>query len=171
MSEAADTYVVERDAQVAAFAVLVKNEELWKKGRKQRHSPLVIRLLSRLVCPRLAAAEIRRNVNKLINRTEKCLRKPPAIRSYNRTWLELLAVLPEERGHGIAKQLLQECESHTKAMGREAIGLMVPTSNLPAIRLYEQMGYKKTAKILEYEFYVKVLDSTLTHGEVPAPQE
>jgi len=161
ISEAADTYVIERDSRIVAFALLVKNEDMWNKERKKRHNLFVVRFLSRIVCPMLAAAEIHRKLKNLLSGTEKYLLKPSVKRSYHRTWLELLAVLPEERGQGIAKRLIQECESLTKAMGREAIELMVSSTNLPAIKWYEKMGYEKIATSSEYEFYVKVLNSTL----------
>jgi ribosomal protein S18 acetylase RimI-like enzyme len=161
ISEAVDTYVVERDSRIVAFAVLVKNEDMWRKERKKLRKLLVFRFLSCIVCPMLAAATIRRKLKGLLSGTKKYLLKHSVKRSYHRTWLELLAVLPEERGQGIAKRLLQECESVTKDMGRDAIGLMVPTTNLSAIRLYDKIGYNKIGKSSENEIYLKVLNSTL----------
>jgi ribosomal protein S18 acetylase RimI-like enzyme len=171
MSEAADTYVLEHDNLVVAFAVLVKNEELWKKERKQRHGSFVTHLLSRLVCPMLAAAEIRIKIKDMMNTIKTRSRESPARKQYHQTWLELLAVLPEERRRGIATRLIQECESRTISMDREAIGLIVPKIELPAIQLYKKIGYEKVGRSLKYEFYLKLLDCTQAHEEASVPQD
>lgn len=56
-------------------------------------------------------------------------------------WITTLGVLPDYRRQGIAKTLLEKCET---AMGKQCIRLSVRVSNLPAIRLYHRYGYKET---------------------------
>jgi ribosomal protein S18 acetylase RimI-like enzyme len=158
MSEAAETYVAERDGRVAAFAVLVKNEDLWKKEKKLRHGPVGIQVLSCLVCPRLTAAAIYRKVHNLMTRTAERMTKLSATRSYHRTWLELIATRPDSRGKGLAGTLMEQCETKTKELYRKAIGLRVTSDNVPAKSLYEKHGYVCLWSDAKGEVYVKFLE-------------
>jgi ribosomal-protein-alanine acetyltransferase len=62
-------------------------------------------------------------------------------------WIATLAVLPEYRGRGIGKTLLQACEELLKV---SQIRLNVRASNQVAIRLYEESGYQKAGLWKEY---------------------
>ena len=54
------------------------------------------------------------------------------------SWIATVAVLPEYRGRGIGRKLLEECEVHLPtAMMR----LCVRASNQTAIELYKRCGY------------------------------
>ncbi len=55
-----------------------------------------------------------------------------------RDWITTIGVLPAYRRQGVARALLEACESRLSA---PLIRLCVRRSNLPAIRLYEQFGY------------------------------
>lgn len=75
---------------------------------------------------------------------------PPAKGAYNGAldeteWPEirLLAVDQDVRGQGVAKALVAECERRTRESGLRAIGLHTSASLRAAIRLYEQLGYKR----------------------------
>ena len=53
-------------------------------------------------------------------------------------WILTLGVLPDRRRHGIAEALLSECEQN---MGMPLVKLTVRRGNVPAIHLYEKLGY------------------------------
>ncbi|HCO96267.1 MAG TPA: hypothetical protein DIU00_20395 [Phycisphaerales bacterium] len=164
-SEAADVCVAQYKGRVIAFAVLVKDEELWRKQKKRGEGPFMSHLLSCIVCPVLTFKALCIKVARLMVGNEDQLQSSIGM-SYKRTWLEILAVMPREQGRGIAKLLLCECESLTKNEGCDAIRLMVTKSNKRAIRLYKKMGYQKTTENSEGEFYMKVLNSGCQVGIV-----
>jgi ribosomal protein S18 acetylase RimI-like enzyme len=56
-------------------------------------------------------------------------------------WIATLGVFPEYRRHGIARALLQACESRLRT---RRLRLTVRVSNRAAIQLYEQQGYYTT---------------------------
>lgn len=56
-------------------------------------------------------------------------------------WILTLGVLPDWRRRGIAEVLLVECEEQLRM---PVIKLTVRRGNLPAIHLYEKMGYSQT---------------------------
>ena len=61
-------------------------------------------------------------------------------RSENLAWIATICVLPEYRRQGIGTALLEKCE---RKVPMPRIRLSVRMSNLPAIRLYEQLGYRR----------------------------
>lgn len=66
-----------------------------------------------------------------------------------------IAVLPEHRRQGIGTNLLLNAENALKDYGAKEVILEVRVSNIPAIKMYEKIGYKK----------VKVLKSYYSDGE------
>jgi ribosomal-protein-alanine N-acetyltransferase len=61
------------------------------------------------------------------------------IRNHERiSWIATIGVLPEYRGRGIGKQLLEACENK---LPTERIRLCVRISNDVAIQMYRQNGY------------------------------
>ena len=73
-------------------------------------------------------------------------RKEDAVTAY----LETLEVLPEARGQGIARGLLDRCEDSAKAAGAETIWLHVDAMNAGAIRLYTAQGYLRRGRRENY---------------------
>jgi len=53
----------------------------------------------------------------------------------------LLYVEPCHRRRGIARTLMQQVETWARARGDRQIGLQVFSSNQPALKLYQQLGY------------------------------
>jgi GNAT superfamily N-acetyltransferase len=145
--------------------VLVKGEELWRKEEKHREGPLVSHLLSCIICLVLIFKALCIRAARLMVRSEYQLKSSIEM-SYNQTWFEILEVAPREQGRVIANMLLRECESLTKDEDCDTIKLMVTKSNKRAIRLYERMGFQKTAEGSEGEFYMKVLNSKRQVGVV-----
>lgn len=63
------------------------------------------------------------------------------IRSSNGlAWIATIGVLPEYRRQGIATQLLKACEER---LSKYTIRLSVREDNIPAITLYNKLGYKR----------------------------
>lgn len=56
-------------------------------------------------------------------------------------YIDSLAVLPEFRGHGIARQLMLKQIEHGRSLGLPST-LLVDPANPPALRLYESLGFQ-----------------------------
>lgn len=54
----------------------------------------------------------------------------------------LLYVSPEHRRQGIGSALMRHAETWARARGDRQMGLQVFQHNLPALRLYEKLGYQ-----------------------------
>ncbi len=61
-----------------------------------------------------------------------------------------LAILPDARGGGIARELLLNLEAMAADKGRHAMRLEVAEHNEAAIKLYQSLGYKVFGKHLAY---------------------
>ncbi len=56
-------------------------------------------------------------------------------------YLQTIEVAPEQRGRGVASELLQRIESSASAAGASILWLHVDATNAGAIRFYEKHGY------------------------------
>jgi len=61
-----------------------------------------------------------------------------------------LAVSPAARGHGIAQALIEAGEKTARDDGRLYLRLEVNVDNIPAIKLYEKLGYRKFGLYRDY---------------------
>ncbi|HIJ97424.1 MAG TPA: ribosomal protein S18-alanine N-acetyltransferase [Desulfuromonadales bacterium] len=61
-----------------------------------------------------------------------------------------IAVLPELRGRGIARQLMDYSEVVAREKGAELLALEVRASNIAALTLYEQFGFVRTGLRKKY---------------------
>ena len=59
----------------------------------------------------------------------------------HRGWINYLAVHPEYRRRGVAKQLLRGAESHLCQKGCPKLNLQIRSSNPDAVAFYQAMGY------------------------------
>jgi ribosomal protein S18 acetylase RimI-like enzyme len=57
-------------------------------------------------------------------------------------YINNLAVAPEYREHGIGTAMLKNCIRIAKRLGKSRLELSVVKTNIPAIRLYEKIGFK-----------------------------
>ena len=58
--------------------------------------------------------------------------------------IQNLGVIPEHRGRGLGRLLMQRAAAGFQAAGIKRMNLEVTTANQSAIRLYEQLGFKRT---------------------------
>ena len=70
-----------------------------------------------------------------------------------------VAVVPAARRRGIAAALMTELEARLAPKGVERITLEVRASNVPAIRLYEKLGYTQVG--LRKNYYEKPREDAL----------
>lgn len=64
--------------------------------------------------------------------------------------IQRLAVLPEFRGKGRGRKLLDELVNHAKEQGAKVLALEVRESNLPARKLYISAGFLEEARRKDY---------------------
>jgi mycothiol synthase len=64
--------------------------------------------------------------------------------------LVYLGVVPEARRQGVGRALLAQAVRDTAAMGLPQIGLAVDLGNAPAVRLYEEWGFREVRRRLAY---------------------
>lgn len=63
------------------------------------------------------------------------------------SWIATIGVLPEYRGKGIGRALLETCEAR---LTTSRIKLSVRSSNIDPIRMYEKAGYKLVDRWIRY---------------------
>ena len=61
-------------------------------------------------------------------------------------WIFDLAVKEEFRGKGIAQKLVNHFNEFVKSAGLSFVGLLVTSSNKPAVNLYEKLGFVEERK-------------------------
>ena len=61
-----------------------------------------------------------------------------------------IAVTPARRGHGIATWLLKSCFTNGTRQGVNSVHLEVRPSNIPAVELYEKLGFKEIGRRPNY---------------------
>jgi len=70
-------------------------------------------------------------------------------------WIMDFAVLPEWRGKGAGRELLQAAEDYCIELGIPYLGLAVSSHNMRALQLYEHFGFAEERKLM-----VKCLEKT-----------
>jgi ribosomal-protein-alanine N-acetyltransferase len=63
------------------------------------------------------------------------------------SWIATIAVVPDHRRRGIARELLRACEGQ---LTTPRLRLSVRASNIPAVQLYEAEGYARTQVWQDY---------------------
>jgi len=62
------------------------------------------------------------------------------------TWyVNVLAVRPQFRGHGLGAQLLELADKTARSLGKRGLSVIVSDANAGARRLYERCGYSQSA--------------------------
>lgn len=63
-------------------------------------------------------------------------------------WIYNLTVLPEHRGRGVGKILMNHAESHAHSQNYDSLGLMVSSHNEGARALYHKLDYSESNIIM-----------------------
>lgn len=63
-------------------------------------------------------------------------------------WLNRLAVLPEEQGRGIAKQLVRRAEEELSARGISIFAVQIHEHNQRSRKLFAELGYQEHSDIV-----------------------
>jgi ribosomal protein S18 acetylase RimI-like enzyme len=73
-----------------------------------------------------------------------------------RRWWQLndLYVVPEARQRGVARALMERARRLAEETGASGLGLETAKDNLPAQKLYEQLGWKREEEYFRYELHV-----------------
>jgi len=73
-----------------------------------------------------------------------------AIANYDgrRGWINRLAVDPDYRGLGLARELIEECEAFLREFGEVVICGLIEELNYPSMGLFEKSGYRCEKEIL-----------------------
>jgi ribosomal protein S18 acetylase RimI-like enzyme len=73
---------------------------------------------------------------------------PDEVTGMPQGFIAYMAVEPESRRHGVARQLLRAAEEQARARGLPVIALMVTEDNVAARELYAQAGYHTERRLL-----------------------
>ena len=73
----------------------------------------------------------------------KILTAKPQFKFEQYAYMGFMYVLPEYRGKGVNKRLLNELIAWAKTRGIQEVRLDVYEENMPAVRAYEKRGFKK----------------------------
>jgi ribosomal protein S18 acetylase RimI-like enzyme len=65
----------------------------------------------------------------------------------HRGWVYYLAVAPQHRGRGFARELMQHVEAALLARGCPKISLLVRETNAPVLAFYRRLGYAQDASV------------------------
>ena len=65
----------------------------------------------------------------------------------HRGWVYYLAVAPQHRRRGYARELMQHVEAALLALGCPKISLMVRETNVPVLEFYRRLGYAQDASV------------------------
>lgn len=65
----------------------------------------------------------------------------------HRGWINYLAVCPERRKQGLARQLMLHIEEKMLALGCPKLSLLVRNTNHEALAFYERLGYQVDASV------------------------
>lgn len=65
----------------------------------------------------------------------------------HRGWVNYLAVCPQQRQRGLARQLMAQIETLLLAMGCPKLSLQVRDTNASALAFYERLGYQVDASL------------------------
>ena len=75
--------------------------------------------------------------------------------SQRRWWnLNDLYVVPEARQRGVARALMERARQLAEDTGASGLGLETAKDNVPAQKLYEQLGWKREEEFFRYELHV-----------------
>jgi GNAT superfamily N-acetyltransferase len=86
-------------------------------------------------------------------------------------WIGGMGVVPSERRAGIGEALMQSAHEAAAACGVAEVWLEVITSNTPALRLYEKLGYEQIRDLEVWEIEAAPRPSTAREADVHRAHE
>ena len=109
-------------------------KDLWS-GDATLLSALLADQVADVFCDVLADADDQVCALALVSMREELMSHAPSAH------LEALVVAPQARGAGLGRRMLDQAETHAKALGAESITLHVFANNQRARSLYDAQGY------------------------------
>jgi ribosomal protein S18 acetylase RimI-like enzyme len=70
--------------------------------------------------------------------------------------IDMIGVVPDYRGHSLSQPILLAAMEYLRSVGAAQIGLQVDSSNTPAIRLYNSVGFEKVRELQWFQFCLPV---------------
>ena len=107
-------------------------------------------------CPKLFTNKLLRRISTVIS-TNSHISYADDVDSSSYTWIELVVVSPHMWRKGLGARMLEFSIKRSAQLGREAVKLSVKPSNKNAMRLYEELGFKRTGQSKYGYIYTKVL--------------
>src|SRR5215204_6038714 len=86
-------------------------------------------------------------------------------------WIGGMGVVPAERRAGIGEALMQAAHEAAAARGVTGVWLEVITSNTPALRLYEKLGYEHIRDLEDWEIEAAPAPSAAREADVQQAHE
>jgi ribosomal protein S18 acetylase RimI-like enzyme len=164
-SDAVEVWVLSDKEQIDAFLVLVTDEAEWARQKRLRQVSLwysLSALRHSAVWRHCLAMTINaitgfKNVSHVHSEQNHI-----GQRVHNRIWLELLAVRPNRRGSGLARQLMMCCETRAAQLGRQSVVLRVAHDNVAAKMLYEKQDFILFRSNKQNDLYLKDIKTPIS---------
>lgn len=83
-------------------------------------------------------------------------------------FIHILAVHPRHRGRGLSRQVLSAAIDRARAGGAATVRLVVVSANLPAVGLYEAMGFERVTRTVE-DFGTQRLPASILERPLALP--
>jgi len=161
-SPSVEVYVITSNKIIVGFAVLVINEDNYKKESKLYKLPKHVIIYTLLTSPQclfhLPQKIIARLKSKFIYK--KLTQNNIENNIHNRTWLELITISKEYRGMGLAKLIIDFLEKRTIKLNRNILALAVSSNNHKAISLYTSLHFFQSNHVSNGSYiYKKILNT------------
>lgn len=159
-SDSVEVYVVSINGKVAGFSTLKIDALTYQREKKKHKAPLLIRVYTVLVSPKIFTQIIRKFFYSLFSASNNTAnQKNDNKYSSTCTWIDPLVISSKYRRKGLAKQFLTFLDKRTVELSRKTIVSMVAINNEPSIQMHENFGYELTGHISgSYFFYKKELN-------------
>lgn len=157
-SLSSETWVCINNRQIVGLCLLVLDEALYAEEKCQRDGSIFAKVCALITSPKVVIHKIYEIIaDRVSGRGKDFPVDEMTPRINKRAWVELIAVAPQMRGQGFAKQMLQFCGSRAVQLGRDGIELSTGAANKPAIISYEKSGFVRTVGRSGKCVYTKLL--------------
>lgn len=154
-----ETWVSLSDGQAVGFLILVTDGGRYKKARRKLRPGLLFVLAAMGTCPKLFLKKLLCRIFMAIStRARDSFAEDIDVSPCTR--IELVAVLPHMQNKGLGTKMLEFSIKRSSELRRKGITLLVNSSNISAIRVYEKVAFKKTGQSKRGLTYTKVISET-----------